>query len=432
MRFYYSVPEGTENALVFGKAHYSWRIASMHFTEMLAIKGVETELLRAPHIYDSPIAAQQFKDAHPPVHAIFRPFDQVRLLKPGYNIGVIVWEFDELSGSAELSDRHDTHPFHNQVRMLATLNEVWTASTYAQKVFKDAGIENTHVIPAPIALPASPRAGTKSLRSLTFISSSTLNMSHLRSPESNILANKHTTRPLYQQPVLQGLPAKKVYLSILNPGDERKNLNAMLKSFGGFSKKNPDAILIIKCSIDNIRTTLEIVQRDTIRAKLRDTVSLACPNVILISAALNDEQLAELYALADFYLCTSRCEGQNLPLLEAMASGVIPVSTDNTAMADYIDQHNSFVIESRKVAVDNQNATAHRDKPLHWYEADEYDTLRALNASAAADEAMLAEKSSAAVKTVADKFGYDAIFNLISERMGTIGKKFEDGWKPNV
>lgn len=432
MQLYYSVPDGTEDALVFGKAHYSWRVASMHFTDMLAEKSVKTQLLRMPHMYDSPIAARDFKEQHPPVHAIFRPFDQVRLLKPGYNIGVIVWEFDELSGGADLSDRYDTHPFHNQVRMLASLDEVWTASTYAKKVFKDVGIENTYVIPAPIAAPCKPRTDTKSLRSLTFISSSTLNMSHLRSPESNLLANKNTTRPLYQQPALQGLASKKVYLSILNPGDERKNLNAMLKAFGGFSKKNADAILIIKCSIDNIRTTLEIVQRDTIRAKLRDTVSLASPNIILVSSALNEEQLAELYAIADFYLCTSRCEGQNLPLLEAMASGVVPVSTNNTAMADYIDERNAFVIESRKVLVDNQNATAHRDRPLHWYEANEYDTLRALKASATADDATLTAKSQAAVRTVTDKFGYDAVFTLISERMSAIGKKFEGGWRPNV
>ena len=56
-----------------------------------------------------------------------------------------------------------------------------------------------------------------------------------------------------------------------------------------------------------------------------------------------------LYEAADFYLCTSIAEGQNLPMLEAMSFGVVPVSPRHTAMRDYLDNDNSVEVSFRQV-----------------------------------------------------------------------------------
>jgi glycosyltransferase involved in cell wall biosynthesis len=69
--------------------------------------------------------------------------------------------------------------------------------------------------------------------------------------------------------------------------------------------------------------------------------------VVFLLDYLSDAQMAALYALADFYLSAPHCEGYNLPLLEAMAIGTVPVSNRHTAMIDYIDDSNSVIVEHK-------------------------------------------------------------------------------------
>lgn len=421
---FFSVPVGTEEKLVFGKAHYSWRIAADHFIAMFEQESIAPRLVVSPHMYDSEVSMSYLMKgrAGVPVHMIFRPFSDVRLLKPAYNIGVIVWEFDSLNGCDGLNDLPDTHPFHNQIRMLKILDEVWTASSYAKNVYERYGVKNVKLIPAPIKLRYTGRRARKNLNLLSFVNSSTVDMSHQRSPHSNYLLNARNTKALSQQEILKDRGSRKVYISILNPGDERKNISVLLKAFAGFHKKNPDAILIVKCSIDNIATTLEVVQRDTIRHKLQDTVSVSSPGIILISASLNQDELNEFFDIADFYVCTSRCEGQNLPLLEAMASGVVPISVSNTAMSDYIEEENSFLINSEKSPVSNGNATAHFGEKMHWFEASERDVLAALVASYDSSEEILEKKRSACAKMITEKYSPKAVFAKVEDSFLNIEK----------
>src|SRR5690606_16655141 len=67
-------------------------------------------------------------------------------------------------------------------------------------------------------------------------------------------------------------------------------------------------------------------------------------SVVLFSGFLPDDQLSHLYRLADFYVCTSIAEGQNLPLMEAMVHGCVPISVTNTAMADYVTADNAVTV----------------------------------------------------------------------------------------
>ena len=77
------------------------------------------------------------------------------------------------------------------------------------------------------------------------------------------------------------------------------------------------------------------------------TPPLICERVLLTTDALSRAEMDCLYEAAAFYVCTSNAEGQNLPLIEAMGHGVVPVSVNHTAMRDYVTPENAIVIPSR-------------------------------------------------------------------------------------
>ena len=98
--------------------------------------------------------------------------------------------------------------------------------------------------------------------------------------------------------------------------------------------------------------------------------------------------MSALYCIADFYICTSAAEGQNLPLLEAMAHGSVPVSTGNTAMADYITADNAFQIAERSVPnISEHMAGTIAGKPFNIHSTNSRDVSAALAQSRAATPA---------------------------------------------
>jgi glycosyltransferase involved in cell wall biosynthesis len=78
--------------------------------------------------------------------------------------------------------------------------------------------------------------------------------------------------------------------------------------------------------------------------------TIRCDRIVITSQFLTDDEMSAMYGAADFYLCTSVAEGQNLPLLEAMAHGVVPVTPDHTAMSDYDSEHNGIIVPTCRIA----------------------------------------------------------------------------------
>jgi glycosyltransferase involved in cell wall biosynthesis len=421
--FVYSVPEGTENSLTWGVAHYSWRVACNLFVSMLEGNGLHGKLIKYPHIYDHPIAKSYISQQEErPIHLIFRPFDQIRALKLGYNIGCIVWEFDRLTGDIE-----GQHPFSNQIRMLSCLDEIWTASEYSRSVFQASGITNIHLIPAPISSQSiNPLSREAKLQLLSLVQSVPLNISHYRSNEQNIKITQNNIKPLYRQAALANLKNKKIFVSIINPGDYRKNIDSMLKGFAALYEKNKNNVLLLKCVVDNINTRIDNLQNDTIKPKIGNRTTIASDGIIILPSHFSSEEMAELYSLANFYLCTSRCEGQNLPLLEAMSYGAVPVSVNNTAMADYINEMNSFVIPSKAIKVTISNATKHFHTDLHWFEASEHDVFLTLERAAQASVDELELKRSVALQTVNEQFSPTIVFSKIVARFQALNREWRN------
>ena len=106
--------------------------------------------------------------------------------------------------------------------------------------------------------------------------------------ESKLMSKKYRPREAAEL-VLNGV----VYTSVFNPTDGRKDWESIVTAFCFALGSRSDAILILKITFN-----------------------------------------------------ASKCEGQCLPLMEFMSAGKPAISPANTAMRDYIDDNNAFVVDS--------------------------------------------------------------------------------------
>jgi glycosyltransferase involved in cell wall biosynthesis len=345
---YYSSAVAGDLGALLGAPHYSYRFAESKFLATFTAERATVHPLPMPEYYNSPAAlpAELHAEGKTDVHLIFRSAEQIRLLKFAWNVCCFAWEFDVIKDHTGI----DEHPFLNQKRMLSLCQEIWVPCSYTKAVLESHGLRNAQLIPAPIPPAAEdPPPLLEALSSLGHLSVAPLHYNFLRSQAENraACAERSSTFLEYMGARLKACDELRIYLTVLNPEDFRKNLDAMLRAFDLFSRTRRDAVLVVKVLTAASRFHLLDVLCDVIPNKMASGTVLRSDNIVFFNDFLSERELSYLYSIADFYLCTSLCEGQNLPLLEAMAHGVVPVSTANTAMADYIHAENAIVIRGR-------------------------------------------------------------------------------------
>ena len=131
-----------------------------------------------------------------------------------------------------------------------------------------------------------------------------------------------------------------VYTSIFNPRDERKNWEDILTAFCLAFRDNKDATLILKMTYNDMSGYLE-----NVFGLLCQLHPFQC-RVIVIHAYLEPDECAALIEATSYIVNASRGEGQCLPLMEYMSCGIPAIAPDNTAMADYVNSSNSFIVSS--------------------------------------------------------------------------------------
>ena len=432
---FYSGPPLKAGASSLGKRHYSYRFALQKFVDTMTQAGANCLELPLPEFYAD-------KNALPPTereaiaqdmvvpHLIFRSTEEIRLLKFAYNIACFAWEFDVLDDFTQ----RDGNMLDNQVHMLSICDEVWVPCAFTKSVLNKYGVTQVEVLPAPIDVPAlEPYEALRErgdwLLELAAVPAVPMNHNPHWGVEDSLNANRSAVKSLFSW--LQDRSAQpSVFVSVFNPEDHRKNLNAMLRGFYKFSKINHDAVLIIK-----LVTSLEshaIAPKEMIfrllANKLDDNGVLQSANILFMPDYLTDDQLDALYRSADFYLCASIAEGQNLPLLEAMGRGAVPVSTRHTAMADYLDDENSIEVASRRI--DNfipHLAPASFARRFQIDHSNEHDVFAALMAANATPPEKRARMSDAAVAAVRRLYGPELIAAKIAARLDAIALKIHDG-----
>ncbi len=421
--YYSSAVEGDLSRML-GVPHYSYRFAELKFLRAFAARDMPLSKLQMPEYHST--ADSLTNGVGTPVgslvHLIFRSTEQIRLLKIGYNICCFAWEFEVMKDATAPGE----HPFLNQRRMLAMCDEVWVPCSYTRDVLARYGLHNVQVIPAPVAIPAAARMERyEAVATIGHVGVVPLITNFLLPRHENARACAAQAQSMldWLAPRLEGRRDPLVYLAVLNPEDFRKNLDALLRGFHYFQQAHEGVCLIVKVLTSTDRYTLEQVISDVVPNKLASGSVFNTENIVFVNRFLSDEEMSALYSVADHYLCTSVAEGQNLPLLEAMAHGTVPVSTSNTAMADYITPDNAFQIAER--LVDNQSrhmAGVIAGRPFQIHTSSSRDVFAALVQSQAASPARRRKMAAACIATVQAQFSPAAVWPRIAQRLAAIAQ----------
>jgi glycosyltransferase involved in cell wall biosynthesis len=145
-----------------------------------------------------------------------------------------------------------------------------------------------------------------------------------------------TATPGEQALLLDGV----IYTSVFNPGDGRKNWEDMLSAFCVTFREVEDATLVLKLTHHDAEEALSDILHH-----LYKNQSYRC-RIVLIHGYLADADYEQLVQATSYVVNTSYGEGQCLPLMEFMSCGKPAVAPRTTAMIDYLDADNAFLIDS--------------------------------------------------------------------------------------
>jgi glycosyltransferase involved in cell wall biosynthesis len=396
-----------------GRSHYSYEIVRRKFEAALRLLGVEVHDVARPPIYAAPVSRRFLTEDC--CHLIFKPAELIRIVKGVRNIGCVAWEFDKLIVPKTLTR---FRPARDMRRMLSLPEEIWAPCEFTRRVFRDHGIRNVFRIPAPISVPSSePLEFGEIPPELDRIAWVNLRLGSgrdrdidCRSPRppsrlSNIIRNVYQGR------------RPDIFLTILNPHDRRKNLTALIGGFLEFHAEYPNSLLLLKLVVDNEADGLDTVRAGVLPRVISGYAPIDSNAVWLTTAYLPNRTLNELYRVCSAYLCTSRAEGQNLPLQEAMSFGLVPISTCHTAMLDYISEHNAVIIRSTKRPTGRSGVRAWRAAGATWHVCTSADVAEALRAFAALGQEDRRELGSRARAVIAKDFSIQTVARLIRARL---------------
>jgi len=410
-----------DNAYVPGKAHYSYRVVSAKFRAALHELGCECIDLPRPEIYFAPVARKTMRN--PCFHLIFKPPQLLRVLKGVPNIACVAWEFD---GFPEIRDRKRVIPSDDMAYMLRIPDEIWVPCEFTNKVFRQSGIKNVYTVPAPIGIPKAQPAFRFPRLPFQLDRISWINLRMGFGRYSGFNTWKPPVPCSLSDIILDHYSGEEptVFLSVLNPHDLRKNLSTMVSGFLEYSERKKNALLLLKLVVDNQEDRLETILNGILKTRIFGFELIDSNKIWLTTEYLSDGVLSDLCRFASAYLCTSLAEGQNLPLMEAMSHGVVPITTRHTAMLDFIDDDNAVVIETTRETIDRDDTAAGPAPKLTWHRCSARDVADALDKFSSLPEAQRAEMGRKARETIQRGFSPEAIRILVSERFDEVRSSF--------
>jgi len=125
----------------------------------------------------------------------------------------------------------------------------------------------------------------------------------------------------------------------------RKNPEALVCAYlSAFDTGDPVA-LVIKAYVQNKgKAGLDTIGQQIAEWR-RKLGKIGGPPIILIPSILSDDQMPQFYASLDCYVSTSRGEGWNLTLTEAMATGLPTIAVNWSAPSEYLTPQNSIPLD---------------------------------------------------------------------------------------
>lgn len=417
LRVFLSVPGGavqesdkaTAGASL-GVADYSYSFAMRGFIEAFEEMEVDYTVLDKPE-YISDIRARSGAEIN--IHIGFYPPERMRVLKGAHNINCFAWEFDRLRSPSEATSYH---AFADPKLMLDVADALWIPSRHGANAVRASVTKPVERVPAPVLsnLARRPRTQRPDLRELERVGRDLANTSweplsilpRLQTSLDNTARAKAMSVPAILS-TLAGDERPEVFLSVFNVHDYRKQIEPMLTGFMRFLEKRPNALLLLKMTTPHRGKGLSnrILMEDQAFDPGRLIPPMVSDRIWLTDAVLTRTELNRLYDAATYYVCTSHAEGQNLPLIEAMGRGVVPVTVNHTAMGDYISDNNAIVIPSTARPLDIRLSKRYQMFGTDTHYVTSADVCDALDRAIAIDEASYAHRSAAAFEEVRAQFG---------------------------
>ena len=131
-----------------------------------------------------------------------------------------------------------------------------------------------------------------------------------------------------------------IYTTVFNPHDGRKNWKDLLSAFIWAFRKLEDVTLVLKVIYHDFEKVCGIVTNEIFKL-----IPFQC-RVVIMHGYLNDDEYAKLVRGSTYIVNAAYGEGQCLPLMEYMSAGKPAIAPSHTAMEDYINEGNSFVVKS--------------------------------------------------------------------------------------
>ena len=398
----------------YGQPHYSYDIARRKFTAALRRLQLELHDVPRPEIYAAPVSRTFLDETS--CHLIFKPPENIRLIKGIRNIAWVTWDFEKLTGRGKSVPQH---PFQDMRRMLTVPDEIWTPCEFTRQVFRSEGVPNVHRIPAPMAvakIPAPVRFPDipPDLDKIPWIN---LRVGFGRYEDIN---RSFPSRPHRLSDIMLAFYGGRqplVISSILRPHEPRKNLTALIGGFLEFHSEHPASLLLLKLVVTNASDRLDNVLTGLLRSCISDYELIDSNAVWLATDYLAEPVLADLYRFSSAYLCSSMAEGQNPPLQEAMACGVVPITPRHTAMRDYICEDNAIIVSSQQHPIDRPDTAMGPERDAGWHVCRSGDVARALRQFAGLGEADRRELGARAHAAIAGDFSVAAVARLVRSRL---------------
>ncbi|WP_263147106.1 glycosyltransferase [Pseudomonas sp. RIT-PI-AD] len=131
-----------------------------------------------------------------------------------------------------------------------------------------------------------------------------------------------------------------VYVSVLNPGDGRKNWIDLITAFCWAFKDVEDATLVVKMTHHDLE-----YYRIVLLTLLSRLAPFRC-RVLVLHGFLEEAEYRALVEASTFYVNASACEGLCLPLMEFLSAGKPVIAPRHTAMLDYLTADLGFIVET--------------------------------------------------------------------------------------
>lgn len=307
--------------LVFGQAHYSWKLITRLYSEGLVRAGLSPKHIARPEIYQTSVAKAVLGIGPRDLHIAVKPVEHLRPFYGLPNLFVCGWEFPEFFlGNYEFS------PFFNQLAVLGRADSILCWTDFTRDNLHAAGLSQAVTLPPPI-LPIPPKGDSDVLAMPTvFLASENIS----KQPTVITFGQAIESRP------------QCILLAVLNPFDKRKRIDKLLEGARLARAAGQKFLLVIKLVIDgkgtSIRNINEILHNIYDYHETSDSVLFCAGN-------LDEHSMAALRARSDFHLSAPSAEGLNLPLVESALQDIPIITTRNTAMASYLGPEDAVWID---------------------------------------------------------------------------------------